>query len=90
MRYKLDLDLAEYLDVFIDYGYDKLQIIKEINDDEQLIDIGIENENHRRVILNGIREMKCDHENNFKMKKNSIYFVATINKEMDCLENHEI
>ena len=55
--------LPEYSSHFIDHGYDELRIIQEINDEQDLRDIGIMVDEHRKILLFHIQQMQYDNDN---------------------------
>ena len=55
--------LPQYLNNFLDHGYDELRIIREIRNKEDLEDIGIIMNEHQVVLLHHIRQMQIGTNN---------------------------
>eukprot|EP01083_Nonionella_stella_P128178 388328_1 len=58
-----DVQLREYYDAFVDNGYDSLDIIKEIDHNKQLQEIGIAVQQHRETLLQEILKLQEDYDN---------------------------
>jgi hypothetical protein len=55
---KLGKDYATYADIFKEKNFDGYWLLNQI-DDERLIKYGVENEDHRRVILDNIGKLRA-------------------------------
>ena len=55
----VDLKLNEYLDMFINDGWDDMDVISTLTD-QDLIDIGISKKGHRRKIIKSLSRMECE------------------------------
>eukprot|EP01083_Nonionella_stella_P280729 955016_1 len=55
---KNELDLSEYVDMFLEHGFDDMNVIIKTMDEQDLIDIGIHKKGHRKKILLHIKEHK--------------------------------
>eukprot|EP01083_Nonionella_stella_P280730 955018_1 len=53
-----ELDLSEYVDLFLVNGFDEMNVIIKSMDEQDLIDIGIDKKGHRKKILLYIKEHK--------------------------------
>eukprot|EP01083_Nonionella_stella_P116253 345269_1 len=59
--FQLDVKLPMYYETFVENGYEKLEFIKDITTESELIDLGISSQEHRVIILRAIRMLDEEH-----------------------------
>ena len=50
--------MAMYFDIFIKDGFDSILMLKQINNRQELMDIGVEMKAHQYTLMNGIAKLK--------------------------------
>eukprot|EP01084_Bolivina_argentea_P293981 505740_1 len=64
--------LPEYYDAFVNNGYETIRFIAEINDAKQLLEIGIIVQEHQEQILEEIRTLKTENNENKYTKSDEL------------------
>ncbi len=52
------MELSQYSDLFVKNGYDSIDFIKEIIDMSQIVELGIDDQQHQTKIMHGIQELQ--------------------------------
>ena len=60
-----EIQMTQYFDNFIDYGYETINIIQEIRNIQELIEIGIFQHEDQSKLLNQIKKMSIERQDNF-------------------------
>ena len=66
--------LPDYFDIFVSNGFDDLSIIQEIQNENDLIELGIEKKGHRLKLMREIQKLRI--ENNQREGGESIMFAS--------------
>ena len=57
---KNKVELSQYYDLFVENGLDSLKLISKLDDEQSLIDLGVEYKGHRIILLRYIKELGQD------------------------------
>jgi len=68
---------GQYCDLFIINGYDNFRTVKTIESTQDLLELGITSLEHREKIMNFIRKLKEDDDNEKKQNQNHGYWGST-------------
>eukprot|EP01084_Bolivina_argentea_P133701 235978_1 len=84
------IELPQYLEVFVDHGYDDVLMLELIEDKAQLIEMGIVNRQHQALIMSEIKKLRPVHVVQGRKGENSVCLPAHRIKDDRTVEGERI